>query len=344
MATDAQQYALVLVGRYAGRDKAVAQALAQVFGRDEAWALPVVGASPINLLVHLSFSQAESIRAALSDVEKAGCRLEVQSGLDPSCPTLSWASDPLVHGKPINEFGAAGQAPAGPAAIQQAAVVCPHCGRTIYIGLAAEAASPAGEPIPIPVPKGAPAQATVPREPRPPVQIPVPPLPGVRSASRKADAGGPQAAPAPGPAEFGEPLPRPVGSSPYAADPHLQTPVDLESVAVGSGEPARAPRRAAGSARGKTAAAAKNGPPEAARPPGRPTDPAAPCSVFIGRTSNPEVLALFAEVAGLQLRDAERLCQRPVVSVARDIPLAQAEQIKARFLALNVQPRIIFKP
>ncbi len=97
-------YSIVLLGRYAGKDRAVAQSLARLFGRDDAWGLQVVGASPIVLMHNLLPEQSEAILAAMGEAEMAGCQLEIQPGVDEGLPKLGWPAPPRIRGKLIAEF------------------------------------------------------------------------------------------------------------------------------------------------------------------------------------------------------------------------------------------------
>ena len=100
-------FSIVLLGRYAGKDRAVSQALARVFGRDDAWALQVVGASPIVILHNMQAEQSEAVLQGLSEVENAGCQMEIQSGVDEGLPKLGWPAPPRIRGRLISEFNGA---------------------------------------------------------------------------------------------------------------------------------------------------------------------------------------------------------------------------------------------
>jgi hypothetical protein len=101
-------FSLVLLGRFEGKDQAVATALARDFGLDDAWGRKVVDASPIILLDELTEGQAQQIHSALSTVEEAGSRFEVQPGADPGFPKTHWPTPPLIKGRPITEYEASG--------------------------------------------------------------------------------------------------------------------------------------------------------------------------------------------------------------------------------------------
>jgi len=170
-------YSLVLLGRYPGKDKPVAQALGRAFGKDEQWGLPIVGATPINLLTGLSAPQAQALHAALADVEQAGSKIQPQPAADESCPTVSWPNEPKIQGKPISAYTDAA-APGAPVAAAGAGVTCPHCGKPVQVRImpVAQAAAPVAAPTPAPA-TGAAAKSgepPTPQRPSPPVPIPVP--------------------------------------------------------------------------------------------------------------------------------------------------------------------------
>ncbi len=98
------QYALVLIGRYPGKDMAVAQALARSMGRDEAWGLRIVSSSPIVVFDKLSQKQATHLATGLAEVSNAGCRFEVQTGSVASLPKVGWANPPRINGRLISEI------------------------------------------------------------------------------------------------------------------------------------------------------------------------------------------------------------------------------------------------
>ena len=64
------------------------------------------------------------------------------------------------------------------------------------------------------------------------------------------------------------------------------------------------------------------------------------CSVFIGKNNSPKVHELVAELQGISLADASKLCQKPVVALAKDISAAEAGNIKQRFAEFNVSVRV----
>src|SRR6185295_18872223 len=124
-------YSLVLVGRYPGKDRAVAQSLAREFGRDDAWGLQVVGASPIVLLDNLTLDQANAVHAALADVENAGSLFQVQSEVEDGTAKIQWPAAPRLRGRLTSEFG--GPAPAAAVAGKGNTVSlilpCPYTGQ-----------------------------------------------------------------------------------------------------------------------------------------------------------------------------------------------------------------------
>jgi hypothetical protein len=94
-------YSLILLGRYPGKDEAVAMALSKAFGRDPNWGLEVVELSPVTLLSNLNATQAEFILKSLKDVEVAGSKFELREGLDPECPPLEWFDPPVLMGRSV---------------------------------------------------------------------------------------------------------------------------------------------------------------------------------------------------------------------------------------------------
>ena len=105
--TNKEVHSLVLVGRYPGRDRAVAQLLAQEFGRDEAWGLRVVIASPIVILEHLSLKQANAIQEVLAEVRSAGSQFAIKYGVADGTAILQWTEAPRLRGRLVSEYGAA---------------------------------------------------------------------------------------------------------------------------------------------------------------------------------------------------------------------------------------------
>lgn len=460
----------MLLGRFAGKDRAVASTLARAFGLDEAWGSQVLGAAPIVMLDGLSAEQAQAVHHALADVETAGSRFEVQPGLDPGLPKLSWPQPPRIRGRLISEFGQ----PAAQGITATLLVPCPYTGQrmkltlTISVTKAGEAAvtgvaaavapipiAVPGPPVPIPQPAsqagrpGASAHA-VPVDAYKPIPTPVftpavpfagrPSPPAVAPAPRARASGAPPAQSAPvrnltpgagtpaPPVIQGlddldelqpmESLPAPAQITP-AAPPAAQTrppsrilmvPVPLRPAsaqqrsqvsrqtgpvparlapslaplpdvpilqnqppaqaapgAAPLGNPAQAPLpadlmgtpmdlsafEANLTASGILQATPPQPPSEAASAPPA-AAPAAPepaenapaaddaslWSVFMGRSANPKVHQLVAEVQGMSVAEAAKLCQKPVVALAKDVSAAEAKAVKQRFAAVSVAVRM----
>jgi hypothetical protein len=110
-----------MVGRYPGKDRAVAQGLSKLFGRDDAWGLQVVGASPCVLLHELGAEQAQVISDALIEIENLGCQMEVQEGVDEGLPKVNWPAPARMRGRLVTEMTApsvpAAGAPMAPAIV-----------------------------------------------------------------------------------------------------------------------------------------------------------------------------------------------------------------------------------
>ena len=64
------------------------------------------------------------------------------------------------------------------------------------------------------------------------------------------------------------------------------------------------------------------------------------CSVFMGKTNNPRVHQTLAELHGVTVPEAARLCQKAIVAVAKDISMPEAREIKQRFAGLGVHVRV----
>ena len=371
-------YSLVLLGRYPGKDKPVAQALARAFGKDEQWGLPIVGATPINLLTGLSPAQAQAIHAALAEVEQAGSKIQLQAAADESCPTVSWPAEPRIQGRPVGAFGAAGGAPAPSAA--GAPLACPHCGKPVQVRLFPPVQAPAEAPQQIPQAGTArPKEPPTPRRASPPVPIPVP-VPQQAQAPRPVK----PAAPAPAPDGLEELVPiqdfspsslttppQPmrlpqapgkvlpevpvVDSAPFPSAPQLGGPAPAPSQSgPGLGLPVDLEAFEAGLQMGPAPEAPEQTgpPPEHVVPavkPGKrrrgapPVDPDALCSIFIGKSRDSRVHELVAEIQGTSVEEAEDLCHKAVVPVVKDIPVREAEEIKQKFQELNVNPRLAVK-
>ncbi|MCZ7645864.1 MAG: hypothetical protein M5U26_11355 [Planctomycetota bacterium] len=221
------QFSLVFLGRFPGKDRAVAQALAQAFGRDDSWGLQLVGASPIHVLNGLSASQAQTVYEALVQVEKVGCRFKIIEGLDPAYPSVNQPDDVKIYGRTVASMG-------GPrlrsSTSQQAITVgemllpCPYTGQPMVLKIiltraedgqrVTASASATAAPIPTPMPSPAAAQ----RGPAAPIPIPIPrpaaqrgatpvPLPGV---APPAAPGAPAPIPLPGIGPAPTPIPTPA--------------------------------------------------------------------------------------------------------------------------------------
>lgn len=426
-------YTIVLRGRFAGKDRAVAKALSEVFGLSDAWGLQVVGGSPITLLAYLSANQAQAVYNQLVPVENAGCRFLVQQGLDRSIPAVSWTDDPLVAGKPLSEYlnATVAAAPVMPApeaepAAGGAMLACPHCGKPVALQrspggpkLVPAALGPA--PIPVPKPGGAAPPAPMP-SPLPGAQPPKQATPRA-SAKGVAPGGGrspqaPKPVPVPAPAALGIPRQLPVGppdppapsfepldidgleelapgaaprvplpdvpvvesdlqpltfpkaaKAPSGSDPRLNAPITLEDFEAGLGtfEPQDSetdlpsPEDVAGAVEEEEASSENV---RQVRPSGRgrkasggvpmgasagtldrvqKEDPDALCSIFIGKNNNPQVHELIAEIQGITVEEAQRLCQKVIVPVVKDIPVSEADALRERFREVNVNPRITLK-
>lgn len=392
MSTPPNTCALVLLGRFPGKDKPVAQALGRAFGKDENWGLPIVGATPINLISGLSPAQAQAVKLALVEIEQAGSRIQIQPVADESCPTVQWPTEARIYGRPISSFTGNTMVAAAPGA----AVTCPHCGKPVLVRLLpAPAAQSGSQPaltplLPAPVPTSALPRRTpsagipvmtneppTPRRPSPPVPIPVPIPQAPRPIPVQAPAPdgleelvpiqdfAPGAIPAPQPVRLPQapgkllpevpvvdsgpamppPAPAPAYHAPNQSDPRMMgVPVDLDAFEAGlqMGPAPEAPEPT-------------GPPPEHVAPPvkpgarprgvtaGPPPDPDALCSVFIGKSRDPKVHELVAEIQGTSVEEAADLCQKAVVSVVKDIPVSEAEGIKQKLLELKVNPRIAVK-
>ena len=69
-------------------------------------------------------------------------------------------------------------------------------------------------------------------------------------------------------------------------------------------------------------------------------DPNVNCSVTIGKSGNPKVHQLIADLLSMTPQDAAKLCQKPIVTIAQNISSAQAREIKQQLAALNVVAKI----
>jgi hypothetical protein len=233
-------HVVILLGRFSDRDIPVAQALAQEFGRDDAWGLAVVNAAPITLVSGLSADQAQAVREALAGVEIAGSKLEIRPDLDPDMSQLEWPAPPRIRGKLVSEMGAGGQK-----FTANLILPCPYTGQkmrlTLTVGLSRVAsgetqlnigASTAPSHPPQAQAYHPPAPAQIPT---PPVMIPVPQL--QRSPSRGTALPPiqplPPAQPFPASRPVSAPIPVPAPQyAPRSAAPAAQAPliIGLESL------------------------------------------------------------------------------------------------------------------
>jgi hypothetical protein len=451
-----QGYSIVLLGRFPGKDKPVGQALAEAFSRDAAWGFQVVVASPINLLTGITLDQAQAAYKALVEVERAGCRMQVQKGRDEQYPTVGWNSPVTIYGEALESMGKSATTLPSVGALTLA---CPYTGKPVTIKIAlgrgpegqtsaavtlskppVAADAPPPQPIaavakppsiampaPQPLAPKAPPQAQPQLEPLDGTPIPIPvPKPrdnkpsgsgvqrpagssdarqdrstsgtglqhavqpsgsGIQRAQGSAHPGGSglrarqqdedtqfraraaserkpsakqrpesnvrQARPAASPALEILPLdPAPTRKSPPAT-PKPQADArplpDVPVVGVDWAVPANIQPPSTGGVQAPMDLATfekgflKPEPTEPIQPPGadaEPHDPDALCSIFIGKTRNPQVFELLAEIQGISTQEAERLCSKAVVSVVKDIPLKDAEPIKRRFQDLKIKPRV----
>jgi ribosomal protein L7/L12 len=63
-------------------------------------------------------------------------------------------------------------------------------------------------------------------------------------------------------------------------------------------------------------------------------------SVFMGKNTNPRVHQVVAELQGISVAEAARLCQKPVVSLAKDVSGTVAREIRQRMVAVSAQVRL----
>ncbi|MBE7462898.1 MAG: hypothetical protein HS116_05315 [Planctomycetes bacterium] len=429
-------FSIVFLGRFPGKDRAVAQALAQAFGRDDNWGLQIVGASPIHVLTGLTAPQAQAVYEALVEVEKVGCRFKIVDHLDPALPLVNQPADCKIFGRTVGSFGMVARprssTSANAIAVTEVVLPCPYTGQPMILKLIlsradegsapqlgvsaapARGATPVpgstavptrgpAAPIPIPIPKPAAAQGAT------PVPIPLPaatpiPLPAASATPVSSPAAGRPSAPGrPGPrndaaalepidVELEElhparpespssviplpevpvvesmPMPMPAAHASTSAslagpqDPRIKGPMALEDFEAGlkmgpsdvapapSGpdiQPGarQAPARNPGMARTRQPSPQVPMPQAAAAPELEPIDddPDSLCSIFISRTSKPEVHELVAEIQGITTEEAQRHCQKAVVPIVKNIPVAEADAIRQRFKEINVNPRVVVK-
>ncbi|MGD0091476.1 MAG: hypothetical protein ABSE73_16275 [Planctomycetota bacterium] len=470
MATAGTQFSLVLVGRFAGKDKPVAAALARDFGHDETWGLQIVGAAPITLLDGLSGEQARVVHTALADVEAAGSKMEVRPGTDANLPKVGWPAPPRIRGRPVSDYAAGASG-----ATATLFVPCPYTGQKLKLtisvsveqvaeqaAVSAAATVPSGSapapapPLPIPWPAAATSKTATgtsiavaahaaPAAPSgpahaagPPIPVPHPAAATPRPATGTSSAAANKSVPTPvglpavpllrsrpsssGPVPSLAPMPKPTspgtgvvatpGPKVEAVDQDLEAMVELRPKA-----PLQAPQPVAAAARGRDSShvlahvpvpgtvplpdvpvlhnpptpiaqpattAAMTGPGQTTMPqdllsapmdlaafeanlsasgimralsdepaqapreaPAIKTAVASPAtddgglwSVLMGKSVNPKVHQAVAELRGVSVADAARLCQKPVLALAKDVSVAQARSIKQQFAALNVPVRM----
>jgi len=401
VSTMTESYSLVLVGRYPGKDRAVAQALAREFGRDDAWALQVVGASPIVLLDNLTHEQADAVHTALADVEGSGSLFKVQQEVEDGTAKIQWPAPPRIRSHLISEFLNGGAVITGGAKNSVVLIVpCPYTQQKMKLTISVTAqkvtdaapgmlnslqfsvqasAAPATHPnpsrppsrgtatlggnaqvvrAPVAVPMAQPRQVVAPQqilqssqaiiglesleelEPMEPFPAPAEQKPVSRSPVRGNAA--PPRSPATGvplpdvPVLHNQPHPpRPMAlpDVPHAAPmpAQINAPMDLEvfEQRVSSSGIFRAPvGEEAEEMLEEVVPVEDNG---------------ALCSVFMGKTNNPKIHQLFAEMTGVSTQEAQRACQKAIVAIAKDISEPDAHDVKARFAAINVQVRITKK-
>jgi ribosomal protein L7/L12 len=64
------------------------------------------------------------------------------------------------------------------------------------------------------------------------------------------------------------------------------------------------------------------------------------CSITMGKNPSAKVHQLVAELQGISIAEAARLCQKPIVSLAKDVSVGEANEIKQQFAAVRVSVRI----
>jgi ribosomal protein L7/L12 len=64
------------------------------------------------------------------------------------------------------------------------------------------------------------------------------------------------------------------------------------------------------------------------------------CAVSIGKSANPKVHQLVSEVLGVSMQEASRLCQKPILTIAKDVSMADAQNMKQQFAAVGVVAKI----
>jgi hypothetical protein len=415
------EHTLVLLGRFPGKDRAVAVALARDFGRDDAWGIQVVGAAPIVLLDGLTAEQAQAVHASLADVEAAGSRLEIQPTVDKELAKLSWPAPARIKGKLVSELGSSGASVQGSTATL--ILPCPYTGQKMKITLnvsisradglsvAASAAAlpqnasgsgmtprPISIPIPMPVPtqqSGAnnaayrpiPTPVVSPAAGKAPTAIPTPasqprkmtPVAGTQQQAvimgldsldeltpmepePVAAAAQQRAIPAPAPRTMAVPRPAPVparsqgGAAPLPDVPVLHNSAPAAPTQISENNSAPMPMDLLSAPMDLSAFEAKvsaSGIMRAVQlPPAAPADASGSgvdalpdddgslCSVSIGKSGSPKVHQVVAEMQGISVAEAARLCQKPIVTLAKDITVGEARSIKQQLAAVNVVAKI----
>jgi ribosomal protein L7/L12 len=74
-----------------------------------------------------------------------------------------------------------------------------------------------------------------------------------------------------------------------------------------------------------------------------PADDGSLCSVSIGKSNNPKVHQVVAELCGISQSEASRLCQKPIVTLATNISSPDAHTIKQRLSSVGVPAKITTK-
>ena len=71
-----------------------------------------------------------------------------------------------------------------------------------------------------------------------------------------------------------------------------------------------------------------------------PDDDGTLCSVSIGKSGSPKVHQLVAEMQNISVAEAARLCQKPIVTLAKDITVGEARNMKQQLAAVQVAAKI----
>ncbi|MFH0938893.1 MAG: hypothetical protein V1899_06395 [Planctomycetota bacterium] len=409
MTSTDNQYNLILLGRYPGKDRLVAHALAQVFGRDDAWGLQIVGVAPVIVLDALTVEQAQLIYEALAEVEAAGSKFEIRCGAIEGMSKLHWPLPPRLYGRSVAEFSVADSK-----ASVSLIVPCPYTGQKIKLTITAQATRLTAEnvlttavapvavnvsvpalpsvvsvpvtvrppsqpntlpstPLPIPIPVVTP----VARPPSPPIPVPVPttllhspqlqrhpaphiaiPAPAITPelqeellpmehffpASPKPPSRSPPHGMTVRPTSTVIPLPDvPVLHTQSPPMPSPPKPIMLPEVTAFMPSQVSAPmdmevfeQRVSSSGIFKAPALPEN---EMSAP--TVSDDGNLCSVFIGKTNNVKAQQVLAELHGISVPEAARLCQKMLIAVAKNVTNSEALEIKQRFAAVNMNVRIV---